>query len=173
MTEGPIGARGLAPDWLAGVYDAHGPGLFRYALMILADHAAAEDVVQQVFARLARRPAAAPPIDAEARYLRRAVRHECFSRLRARRREATYRVDARRPLIEAADPRASRSDERLAIEAALDALPPEQREVVHLKVFDGRTFEEIAAITGVTINTAASRYRYALEKLRAALGSST
>jgi DNA-directed RNA polymerase specialized sigma24 family protein len=55
--------------------------------------------------------------------------------------------------------------------SALRALPPEQREVIHLKVFEGHTFNEIADLTGESINTAASRYRYAMDKLRAMLGA--
>jgi RNA polymerase sigma-70 factor (ECF subfamily) len=56
--------------------------------------------------------------------------------------------------------------EQAALEQALRALPPEQREVVHLHVYDGMTFQEVAAATGESINTVAARYRYALEKMR-------
>lgn len=56
------------------------------------------------------------------------------------------------------------------IREALTDLPPEQREVVVLKVWQGRTFDEIGRLLGISPNTASSRYRYALEKLRAALG---
>ena len=55
------------------------------------------------------------------------------------------------------------------MEQALQQLPAEQREVVHLKVWEGMTFQEIADVTGEGLNTAASRYRYTLEKLRAIL----
>ena len=48
-------------------------------------------------------------------------------------------------------------------------LTPEQREVVHLHVFDGLTFREIAEASGASINTVAARYRYALAKLRVLL----
>jgi RNA polymerase sigma factor (sigma-70 family) len=58
-------------------------------------------------------------------------------------------------------------DDELA--AAVAALPEAQREVVALKIDAGLTFAEIAAVTGTSLNTAASRYRYALEKLRTAL----
>ena len=54
----------------------------------------------------------------------------------------------------------------LALTAAVAGLPPAQREVLALKVDGGLTFAEIAAVIGTSINTAASRYRYALEKLR-------
>ena len=46
------------------------------------------------------------------------------------------------------------------------ALPAEQREVVYLRVYEGKTFQEIADWLAVSINTVASRYRYAMEKLR-------
>jgi len=45
-------------------------------------------------------------------------------------------------------------------------LPPEQRAVVHLKLWEEMTFEQIAATLDIPANTAASRYRYAIDKLR-------
>ena len=56
------------------------------------------------------------------------------------------------------------------LQRALLALPAEQREVVALKIDGGLTFAQIAQVMDVSINTAASRYRYALEKLRSSLG---
>ena len=49
---------------------------------------------------------------------------------------------------------------------ALGELPEEQRAVVHLKLWEGLTFEQIAAALDISPNTAASRYRYGLDKLR-------
>jgi len=57
-----------------------------------------------------------------------------------------------------------------ALERALARLSVEQREVVALKVEGGLTFEEIGAALAVSPNTAASRYSYALARLREALG---
>jgi RNA polymerase sigma-70 factor (ECF subfamily) len=142
------------------LYDQYGASLYRYALMLLADHAAAEDVIQQVFARLLARPRA---IDETEHYLRRAVRNECYSALRGR---VSRAVDA--PLLEAVAPDA-RLEERMSLEAAIRDLPIDQREVIHLHVFEGRTFQEIATFADESVNTIASRYRYAVEKLRQAL----
>jgi len=64
----------------------------------------------------------------------------------------------------------SKPDERLALERGIRLLTPGQREVVHLHVFDGLTFREIAEASGASINTVAARYRYALAKLRVLLG---
>ncbi len=52
------------------------------------------------------------------------------------------------------------------IEGALRSLPPEQREVLVLRVWGSLTFAEIAATLGESINTVASRHRYALDALR-------
>ena len=148
------------------LYDQHGASLYRYALMLLADPAAAADAVQQVFTALLR-PAAGIVFDNEAHYLRRAIRNECFS---TRRRRRVRGEDAARSLLEpvAADPVAA--EERIALERAVRALPVDQREVVHLHVFEGLTFREIAEHSGESINTVAGRYRYALARLKAELG---
>ena len=53
-----------------------------------------------------------------------------------------------------------------ALAAALETLPPEQRAVIHLKLWEDATFEAIAETLGIPANTAASRYRYAIDKLR-------
>ena len=57
-------------------------------------------------------------------------------------------------------------DETQELEAALQKLPSEQREVVVMKIWGELTFEEISKQLDISQNTAASRYRYALEALR-------
>lgn len=149
-------------ELLGRLYDAHGATLYRYALMLLAHPAAAEDAVQDAFLGLLNgrtRPDDAGP------FLRVSVRNACYSRLRRHRRWHGLE----QPLLEAVAPGPGIADERLTLERALRALPPEQREVVHLHVFEGWTFREIAEGIDVSLNTAASRYRYALAKLREVL----
>jgi RNA polymerase sigma-70 factor (ECF subfamily) len=151
------------PDDRAAVvgvaYDRYAPSLYRYAVMLLADEAAAADAVQQVFTGWLRQ---AGTVADEERYLRRAVRNECFTMLRQRQRKAA-RTGA---LLEPIDRGAADSEQQVAIEQAVRALPPEQREVIHLKVYEGLTFSEIAEAIGESINTVASRYRYAIDKMR-------
>jgi RNA polymerase sigma-70 factor (ECF subfamily) len=60
-------------------------------------------------------------------------------------------------------------DRAVRLEQALQMLPPTQRELIALKIEGGLTFAEIGSILGISPNTAASRYRYALAKLRTAL----
>ena len=151
----------------ARLYDSFGASLFRYAVMLLASREAAEDVIQQVFVALVgQRPLR---LDDPERYLRRAVRNACYSALRHKKVRGAPAPE--RELLELAAPDASGigREERIALETAIRQLPAEQREVVHLHVFEGRTFKEIAESTGDPPNTVASRYRYALEKLKAAL----
>ena len=94
--------------------------------MILADREAASDAVQQVFTMLLRRRGA---IEQDARYLQRAVRNECYTMLRRGRLRHTEPL--LEPACETEDPDPTT---RLVIEQALRQLPPEQREVIHLKV---------------------------------------
>ena len=155
-------------DWIGRAYDRHAAGLFRYALMLLGDTASAADAVQQVFLAVVRNSRGVQRFEHEDRYLRCAVRNECFSALRRRRREPAVE-GGDRPLVESIESTRDDPELRMAIDQALRALPPDQREVVHLKVFEGMTFQEIADVTGESINTIASRYRYALDKLRAHL----
>jgi RNA polymerase sigma-70 factor (ECF subfamily) len=134
--------------------------------MILANDAAAADAVQQVFLMIL--SGGRPKPLQEEHYLRRAIRNECFSALR-RRRRTPQSLESDPPLLESLQADRDSPDDRMALERALRTLPPEQREVVHLKVFEGFTFEEIAELTSEPVNTMKSRYRYAVEKLRSAL----
>ena len=163
-------ARDDAGAAIGPLYDRFGPALYRYALMILGRHDAAEDVVQQVFVALIR---GGPRLDEPERYLRRAVRNACYSHLRAPGpRLVEAGPDSGPPLLELVADRAGGPgpEERIALGAAIARLPPEQREVLHLHVFEGMTFKEVGEATGESANTAASRYRYALERLRDVFG---
>ena len=154
---------------VARLYDAFGASLYRYALMILARREAAEDAVQQVFLAVLDRGAGG--IQDEDRYLKRAVRNACYSMLRAQEVRGAASPEA---ILEdiAADGPAVSAEDRLALDAAIRQLPPDQREVLHLHVFEGRAFREIAEDIEEPLNTVASRYRYAVHKLRAALSES-
>jgi RNA polymerase sigma-70 factor (ECF subfamily) len=142
------------------LYDTYGASLYRYAVMILADAASAEDAVHSVFTAILRQP---KPVNHELAYVRRAVRNECFSILR--RRQRWVRCDAPEAILESLDESVS-FDDRIALEQAIRDLPPEQREVIYLHVFEGLTFQEIADSTSVSLNTVAARHRYALARMK-------
>jgi RNA polymerase sigma-70 factor (ECF subfamily) len=160
MTRRP--ADGAAADRIGRAYDRFAGVMYRHALMILADPAGAADAVHQVFTSWL--GAAGPAPDEEERYLRRAIRNACYSALRLR-RGSVITPDGE-ALLELAVAARDRPEERIAIEQVMRALPAEQREVIHLKVFEGWTFQEIADLGGDSINTVASRYRYAMAAMR-------
>jgi RNA polymerase sigma-70 factor (ECF subfamily) len=144
------------------LYDTYGAALYRYASFLLADPVAAEDAVHQVFTAVLKNP---PRLDDGAHYLRRAVRNECYSHLRRRKRsDPTDSCALLEPVADDVP-----ADERIALERAIRQLSPEQREVIHLHVFEGLTFREIAEATDTSINTIAGRYRYALAALKQTL----
>lgn len=161
----------MSDERLEAAYETHAESLYRYALMILADPGAAEDAVHQAFAKFMERQTETARIEHLAVYLRTAVRNECYRVLGRRRVFAGLlkRLPAR-PILEQTDHGPFRADEKEHLEKAIRRLPAEQREVLHLKVYEGQTFGAIAALTGVSLNTAASRYRYALDGLRRAMG---
>jgi RNA polymerase sigma-70 factor (ECF subfamily) len=151
---------------LEAVYDAYAAAVYRQAMAALGSVTDAEDVVQEVFLHLVRRHGGRIR-DLKA-YLLTAARRQSFSVLRRRRQEAPE-AGLEAP-VPAAGPSAFAEGE--TIRQALQALPSPQRDVVVLKVYRQLTFEEIGRVVRAPANTVASRYRYALQKLRRALGDS-
>jgi len=141
----------------------HERALLRHARALLGDWKAGEDVVQEVFLRFAQRP---PTLDADvqgdpraesavlAAWLHQVLRNLCMdtkrSEQRRRRREqeaATREADSGGlETIDAADTKA-------AVERGLLKLPAEQREVLVLRLFDEKSYAEIASITGRKVGT--------------------
>jgi RNA polymerase sigma-70 factor (ECF subfamily) len=95
-----------------------------------------------------------------------------FATIRRRSIDLARRTDRRERREGAVDWFATDSSETSIdgeLEQAVKALPPIYREVVVLKVWSGLTFQQVADTLGIPLNTAASRYRYALDHLRSAL----
>jgi RNA polymerase sigma-70 factor, ECF subfamily len=154
-------------DAFAALADRYGRPLYRVAWALLRSRPDAEDAVQEVFLGLVRSRSALARVENLHAYLFAALRH-AVARLAARRKADALPADdppARNGTPAGAiDPETSD-----LLERGLAALPAEQREVLSLKIDGGLTFAEVAAVLGVRPKTAASRYRYALEKLRATL----
>jgi RNA polymerase sigma-70 factor, ECF subfamily len=153
----------LTPDEVKSMYEKHGAALAAYACSFGLDHASAEDVVQQLFVKMLGKKVFVPP--APLAYLHRATRNASLNLRRDRRRE----TDLNEAETWFVRPGGNRND-ILPLQRALKELPDEQRETVFLKVWAGMTLLEIAEATETPLNTVASRYRYALEKLRGRLG---
>jgi RNA polymerase sigma-70 factor (ECF subfamily) len=173
----PKGISVATPDLgeqVATLYARVGARAFQLALVLTGERSAAEDVVQEAFLRLVFRIEQLEQQDALDGYVLRAVRNLALNAQRKAKAGARAVEAVSGPILEAA-PDASTTpdpDEREAISCALLELPPDQREVVHLRVWEGLSFPEIAARTGAPLGTLHSRYRYAMERLRARLGRS-
>ncbi|MBE2215317.1 MAG: sigma-70 family RNA polymerase sigma factor [Opitutaceae bacterium] len=150
-------------------FEAYGRQLLLFARQWATSAAGAEDIVQEAFVRFWRSP---HRNDADAHLqlfamVRRAGLDQVRATTRRARREHSVATDAESPAW--FEP--STDDRDAAIQAALRQLPTEQREVVVLKIWGELTFEQIARTLEIPANTAASRYRYALEALRRTLPS--
>jgi RNA polymerase sigma-70 factor (ECF subfamily) len=152
-----------AAESLKFLYEKHGAALVAYGCCCGLDFASAEDMVQQVFLKLLRGEGVPP--HAPLAYVFRAVRNASLNHRRDRRRETELPQGELWLTHATAD-----AAEVLSLQNALRELPEEQREAVFLRVWSGMTLQEIAEATGTALNTVASRYRYALEKLRERLG---
>jgi len=153
---------------LEAIYDQFAPRLYAVAHRMLGNAAEAEECVQDLFLALLRsRTERVRILDLRA-YLFSSLRRAVSQRGRAQSgRERLHAVLARSDEPQVGS--ASEHDSR-ALARALETLPVEQREVLALKVDGQLTFAEIAEQMGVSLNTAASRYRYALAKLKEFLG---
>ncbi len=147
-------------DWL----DRHGAALVLLARQWVSSRADAEDAVQEAFVRFWRsRDRVLEP----AAYLYACVKHCALDRLRDRERQSRREGAAARTEDEPLFDGPLEQDERRAtIDAALRRLPESQREVLVMKIWGGLSFPEIGEALRISANTAASRYRYALTKLR-------
>ncbi len=150
----------------------HGPKLLLCARQWTRSLADAEDVVQDAFVRYWRRQRSLGG-DPQALLLT-SIRRAAFDLARRNRRRTDREEFAESGGDESDslfEPLAEADDRRRAIEAALQRLPAEQREVLVLKIWGELTFDEIARQLGIPLNTAASRYRYALTALRRELSA--
>lgn len=161
------------------LYDRYHVLVYSVALRVVRDEMLAEDIVQEVFVRLWRRPRSYDP--ARGRFLswlmsvtrnraidevRRVTRR---LRIEERRQDAAEQVRST-DRLDAPELAAAIGDERREVRAALATLPEAQRRVLELAYFDGLTQSEIAALTDTPLGTVKTRTRLAMDRLRQRLG---
>jgi len=153
---------------LRRLYDGHAQPLYAFLLNLTRDEADTRDLLQDVFVKLARDPALLAGVRDERAFLIRLAHNAAIDLIRRRgTRDKTrerFAAEIISPFAQASDP--DEQTFRAALSGALGELPPDQRAVMHLKLWEGLTFEQIADALDIPLNTAASRYRYALDKLR-------
>jgi len=152
-------------EWM----DRMGSALLGISVSILRDRARAEEIVQETFLRLWRRP----PDQGEAVYpswLRTVVTNLSINALKQRRRHTPIFDDSTEPRIRSShrveDAQAAR-DDLDRVSRALDRLDPEKRAIIMLRAQDDLTYEDIARVLGVPAGTVMSRLnraRLALQK---------
>jgi RNA polymerase sigma factor (sigma-70 family) len=173
------------------LYDRHEAAVYRFLLRSVGIVSVAEDLLQETWLSVVRNAAAYQPQAAFRTWLFRIARTRLIDHWRARDPATVLSLDA--PLADASCDAAGpalvdtlAADERLephnrmmqraqaqAVLQAVQALPPAQREVLLLHVEGDLTLAQIGEVTGVGFETAKSRLRYALDKLRDARGAWT
>jgi RNA polymerase sigma-70 factor (ECF subfamily) len=152
-------------ETLRAFYAGHRQQLYTYAVSITRPREAAEDAIQRAFQPLLSRDAL--PADLRP-YVFRCVRNAALDDLRRDqiRQESIFAVD--QPAAPAT-PWSAPSLSAAEVDAQLQRLSSDEREIIVLKIYDDLTFQEIAELRGVPLPTVASWYRRGLEKLRALL----
>ena len=156
------------PGEIERLYDEHAQCLFAFLLNFTRDEHDTRDLLQEIFVKIAREPHLLENVQNERAYLIRLARNAAidFIRRRDTRERAGEDVAAEQVSIFAPSNDPDQEIFRKELSMALKRLPEEQGTIAYLKLWEGLTFEEIADILDISPNTAASRYRYALDKLR-------
>jgi RNA polymerase sigma-70 factor, ECF subfamily len=175
-TDALLAARLAAGDHsaLAEVFDRLAPAVYGGALRVLGHHAAAQDVVQDVFVELWAHPGRYDPDAGPLRaYLTMQARHRAVDLIRSELRRVARQERSSR--LEPGQPESSpweqvmASEAATAVRAAVQTLPESQRRIVELAYFRGLTCREAAEAAGIPEGTAKSRLRLALAKLETVL----
>jgi len=167
------------------LFGRHARGLFNFAYRMLGQPPQAEEIVQEAFTRVVRRPPDLARGTKFSTYLYSVARNLCIDELRKRRVRRHASLDQARSGEEgegrtlaeklpadvpATDAEAMNRELRERIDAAISQLPEKQREVFVMREFAEMPFADVAEAVGCSENTAKSRMRYALERLRDLLG---
>lgn len=160
-----------APLDFERLYDEHAQALFSFLFSLTRHEADTHDLLQELLLRIARRPEQMKDVRNERAFLLRTAHNLAIDLIRRRRTEdKNYeQLAARSATLFAPAPTTDEAAFREALSAALGELPADQRAVVHLKLWEQLTFEQIAEVLDIPLNTAASRYRYGIDKLRGRL----
>lgn len=160
------------------LYDGFGGAMFSLSLEILSDRWEAEEVIQDIFSFLWKKPDAYSPKKGKfSSWLLVLTRNRSIDRYRSRKRRLdrgeTDEILQSRPDQQDRDgaEQATASDEREHLNRAFSHLPDEQREVLELSYFKGMNQQEISDHLNISLGTVKSRTRLGIEKLRNSLST--
>jgi RNA polymerase sigma-70 factor, ECF subfamily len=158
IKQGLLKANPASIDLLVDLYT---DGLYRYALSIVRSEEDACEVVQNFFLKMVRNTESLKNVSNLKTYIYKSLKNTALDFLRGRKQE--FAIDEMLVNIEEAG---NSVDTGLDIAYSLKQLSADYQEIIFLKLYQGFSFREIGDILNISPNTAASRYRYAIEKLR-------
>lgn len=154
---------------LRSLWQEHSAALHAMLKGWCGDAQNASDILQEVFRRLAESPAVMTRVKNARAFLAVSARRIAVDFARRSKTRSDYQTAAGEETPTAENPGPTDENLRAVIAEALNSLPAEQRSVFEHKILNGRTLEEISRLEGVSLNTVASRLRYALNKIRGQL----
>jgi RNA polymerase sigma-70 factor, ECF subfamily len=142
--------------------------VFRFLFGVLRNHHEAEDALQETFVQAIRKAEDVAPDSFRGWLFTVAYRQAMLVKRKARRLPTQAEEMALLQLVGdgPADVRAGAADDARHVRELLELLPAAQRAVIAARVFDGKTFREVAALLGCPLNTALARMHDGLAKLR-------
>lgn len=160
---------------LRRIYEKYRDDLFTIAVSLVQDAYLAEDCLQDVFVRLAEAAGRIRVRSNLKSYLASAVVNRARDNLRRSSRQLDCPVDEMQLQEKALGPDQSLicGEQTSALLQAIAALPVEQREVFVLRTQGAVSFRHIAKHQEISVRTAHSRYRYAINKLRRLMKTET
>jgi RNA polymerase sigma factor (sigma-70 family) len=157
-------------DAFAELYDRHAASLYRHAVALTRHAADAEDLVHAVFVKLATTGAELLGVRAPGSYLHRMLHTTWVDGSRRKTMGDQVATHAGRESVARSAGTAGALDDGLDLARVLEAIPVAEREVIVLHLTEGFTFREIGRMTGVSLFTAAGRYRQGIGRLRTTFG---
>ncbi len=151
----------------------HQDKLVRHAFFMLGSFQEAEDIVQNTLIRIYQDRFRYTNINNPVSYTFRMVSNACVDNLRRETRVPIVSLngsaEAHSKTGVSREGEIIREEEFMRINKLLGSIPPEQAEVIRLKVIDELSFVEIAASMEIPVTTVKSRFKYGLEKLKSQL----
>ena len=149
---------------LEQLYRAAAPGVYAYALSILKNSHDAEDVLQDTFLSVHKGAASYRSQEKPMAWILTIAKNLCLKRLQERQRSGRTPLDE----FTLRDDKVS-TDDKLLIEACMNVLSDEERQIVVLHAVSGFKYREIATMLSLPLSTVLSKYHRALKKMKASL----
>jgi len=169
VTDGQLIARAAGGDGTAFelLYDRHWKAVYSYAWLLTRSVPDAEDVTQECFLALIRKPSSFDPARAQLRtWLIAVVRRQYLGRFRKSARESGSAFLPEVAIPARIDEDLIRTERAEAVREALGTLPEPQREALYLFEFEGLNLAEVAAVLDIEPNAVKARLYRGREQLK-------